>query len=496
MMQKISPDIRTRSLSRRQFLVLTLQLFALANLPGCRSSLPVLGKDPIKAPLIVENHSRTLARWAELGIRDAVVINFDTHDDFRWIPDSKIDELNKIYRRKDWQRFREVDSVAKEGLYHIGNWIYAGARLGIFKKVYWVIPYDFSKNIPDAVLRGFLKDSKFRDEDIKTFSLSGGQFHGSYYGIPVTVCGKESLPTINEPVLLSIDADFFPTFSDEFRIDFLSSLQTLFEALFRKNYRVQEAVVSYSVNGDYLHPHLRWVGDWIAMLLKNPEMLREKHSEMTILLQRLENAYRDLNAAELLTLTGQHLQLSSSAPLLLYKAYGHKLQGDNDNAYETGLASCRADSLYCSGLAFMANSYYLKGQLIMAEKFYRAAYSLNPEMQYDLFYYANCLRELGRFKEAIDYFKKASSIDGSFAPDFMIFATYLAQGDRQAALSAVKIATDILEKDIYAEVITKSVADSIYAAIDFCSKSGINDIASSLRKNDVIIKMFRDFPRQ
>src|SRR5512133_3204283 len=95
-------------LTRRQFMLLSLQLLAMISLPGCRqrTSLSVLGKAPLKDLLVVEDHHRALSHWAEQGKRDAVLINIDTHDDFRWIPDAKLTTLGEIYRRRDWQSFR------------------------------------------------------------------------------------------------------------------------------------------------------------------------------------------------------------------------------------------------------------------------------------------------------------------------------------------------------------------------------------------------------
>ena len=99
--------------------------------------IPVIGKDPIPELLTVEDHGMALARWAEQGIRDAVLINIDTHDDMRLIHEDKIIRLKELYRKKDWKGITEADSSADQGLYHVGNWIYAGVSLGIIKEVYW-----------------------------------------------------------------------------------------------------------------------------------------------------------------------------------------------------------------------------------------------------------------------------------------------------------------------------------------------------------------------
>jgi len=266
-----------------------LHLLVLASMPGCRTqpTAPVLGKAPIPQPLVIEDHHKALAHWAEMGVRDGVLVNIDTHDDFRLIPDAKITALDEIYRRRDWQSFRGDDQAAERNLYHIGNWIYAGARLEIFKEVYWVIPYSyFSLGNPEQQLRQFLRIYAVAESDIKSFSLRNNRFHGVCGGMPVTICGVESLPDISSPLLLSLDVDFFPTYSSQYRLPYLTAVHSLFESLYRKNYQIQGAIVCYSVNGDYyLPPHLRWLGDLITQILAKPGLLSEPPAELLTLLQ-------------------------------------------------------------------------------------------------------------------------------------------------------------------------------------------------------------------
>ncbi|MRR39391.1 hypothetical protein EG829_33050, partial [bacterium] len=289
------------TLSRRQFVLLALQLLAASQLPGCRGQQPVMGRQPIR-PLLVEDHSEALAHWAEKGIRDAVLINVDTHDDMRWMPEEKIEALREIYRTRDWRRFKEVEGQGDGSLYHIGNWIYAGGRLGMFREVYWVIPFEvLSMEDPDAKMRRFLKDYGFNDQEIQTFSLIDGRFRGTFHGVPLTVCDIGSLPDIAAPLLLSIDTDFFPPYSTVHEKSYLPSLHELFKALNGKKYRVLDTVVSYSVNGDFLPPHLRWVGDTIGMILEQPALMDAEPAELLTLLQRVDNDYRGTDAAAMLT---------------------------------------------------------------------------------------------------------------------------------------------------------------------------------------------------
>jgi tetratricopeptide (TPR) repeat protein len=482
---------------RHLFVLVILGLFAVLDPYVCQASPPLLGKDAVANPLIVEDHSQALAYWAERGVRGAVLMNFDAHDDIRWISDVKIDVLREFYRRGDWQRFRqEEDTFADEGLYNVGNWIYAGARLGLFKEIYWVVPLKyFAEGGAEGNLHGFLASCGFSAEDVRSFALRNNQFKGSFRGIPLTLCGLESLPMIAEPLLLSIDADFFRTYSAQYRAAFLPALHVAFDALYRMNYRVRDAVVSYSINGDFLHPHHRWVGDTAAAILRRPGLINEPPSEPLLLLQRIENAYRSHNPAEVLALADPYLARHPLPSLLLYKAHALMLQGDPDKAYAAAMASCRADRLYCSGAAYMGAYYESKGQYLKAERFFRGAFAINPNLCYGLFQFANCLRKLGKLRESIGYYEKDDRMNGPFADDFMIAETHLMLGDRQAAAAALKRALHGLENDPYAAVMNGAVAHAIYAAIDFCDQSRLGEMAAALRNNPAVVQMTRKYPR-
>jgi len=490
------PPVPLSEVDRRQFLILTLQLLAWASIPGCRSSLPVFGKDPISNAVVVEDHSQTLAYWAKRGIRDAVLINIDAHDDIRWIADAKIEELQNIYRRKDWQRFAEADSLGDHGLYNIGNWMYAGARLGMFREIYWVFPFrHFSQPDSTRELRQFLEHAKFSPDDIQTYKLHNNRFRGTYRGIPLTICGVESLPDINRPLLLSIDADFFPMRAEEYQEEFLAAVHTTFTALYRKNYQIQDAAICYSVNGGFVDPQLRWIGETVVALLARPRQLSEPPPPFLSLLQEIDAAYRTNNPALMLALMDSDQSSSQEPSLLLYNACAHYLTGDFEKAYAAATACCRQDKLYCSGLPYLGLLYYAAGKYQQAEKFFRAGYYANPQMRDGLYVYANCLRKIGKLREAIAFYEKNVLLNGSFPTQFLIVETYLMLGDNKAAAIALNAAMVGLENDYYATVANKTVADSLYSTLDFCDKNGHKKIATGLRNNPAIKQMFRKFPR-
>lgn len=486
-----------QTLSRREFILLSLQLIALSQLPGCRSSLPVLGKNPINDPLMVEDHSQALAHWAEKGIRDAVLVNIDTHDDIRWINENKIDTLRDIYQKKDWQRFRRAAGLADNGLYHIGNWIYAGGRLGIFREIYWVIPFDLlSMKDPDLQMRRFLNENEFNDGEILSFSLQDRRFRGTFHGLPLTVCDITSLPDISSPLLLSMDTDFFPPYSTVHQKSYLPSLHEVFKALHSKKYRILDAAVSYSVNGDFLPPYLRWVGDTIGTILQKPGLIDGQPAELLTLLQQLDNDYRGTDAVMMLKYIEKWQARYPAPSLQAYKALAHTLRNDPESAYRAAQEACSMDRRYCTILPYIGTYYYTGGRYAIAEKFFLAGYAANPGMANGLFQYGHCLRQTGRVKEAIEWYEKDEAFNGLFPTRFLIAEMYLLLRDRGAAKASLAKAVEGLMNDHYAEVINRETARAIYAALDFCEQERLHELSGALRTNPTVIRMGTTYPRK
>lgn len=484
-------------LSRREFILLSLQLLALSQLPGCRSSHPVIGRNPVPRPLMAEDHCEALAHWAEKGIRDAVLINFDTHDDIRWTSDSTIEALAGIHRNRDWQRFRNAAGLGDNSLYHIGNWIYAGGRLGIFREVYWVIPFAvLSMEDPEAKMRLFLKEYEFSDEEIRSFSLVDGRFRGTFHGIPFTVCDMGSLPDIGSPLLLSIDTDFFPPYSTVHEKSYLPALHEVFNALYEKRYRILDAVVSYSVNGDYLPPHLRWVGDTIGAILEKPGLINENPTEFLSLLQQLDNDYRGTDTAAMLRYIEAWQARYPLPPVKAYQALAHTLRNEPESAHRAAREACAQDPRYCTLFPYIGTYYYTAGRYAIAETFYRAGFAANPAMTNGLFQYGHCLRRMGRIKEAIAWYEKDEAANGLFPTRFLIAETYLLSRDTAAAKASFARAVEALAKNRYAEVANDESARAIYAALDFCEREGLRDLSAALGASPTVSRMFTAYPRE
>jgi tetratricopeptide (TPR) repeat protein len=486
--------------SRRQFLALLAQLFAIAAIPGCRNSVPSLdGMTPI-IPFVAEDHSQFLSRWAAQGVRDAVLINIDTHDDIVHIPDKKISELKIVYTRKDWKTFAAADehTSANNGLFGVGNWIYAGGMLGVFSKVYWVFPYDLIGNSSsESFMRQFLSDLHFKTEDIASFVLDNNQFRGTVNGISFTICSLESLPVITKPLLLSIDVDFFPTGSAVSQVSFLNLLHRTFKALYAKKYQLMEAAVCYSINGEYLKPYLRWLGDAVVSIFTYPGMIvNDAPSELLSTQQHLENAFRSGQADDILMISRQYLKQRTEPSLLLYQALGYMLKGDVENTYLLAMESGRLDIRYSSGLMYLGSLYYLRNEFQVAERFFQGGFSIDPNVSVGLMAYGHCLQKQGMLLESLALYQKDVHLNGSFPSQFMIVDVYIKLGELGHAERELQESIDGLEMYSAPRVLNRAAADALYAVLDYCDKKGLHTIAKKLRTHPMAPLMYKNFPRK
>ncbi|MGD2126058.1 MAG: tetratricopeptide repeat protein [Desulfobacteraceae bacterium] len=472
------------------FVVFILVCYAAPANPGAR--YPILGSDVIEGVAILEDHSEALVHWAKKGIKDAVLFNIDAHDDRRWISDEKIETLKALYNRQDWTALRNVDSMGDKSLYHVGNFIYAAARLGIIKEIYWMIPFSYfsQKEIEDR-LREFLRLYNFSEEDIRTFRREGACFRGRTLGIPMTVFGLEYIPAIAKPIILSIDMDFFPPMVQAYGFDKTTAIRNLFKALYQKKYAIQHALIAYSVKGGYVSVVNRWIGEACLEVLKNPGMVYDNPPKLWMARQHGDNYYEENNASALLNHSISHLENYEEDPsLVLYAGFAYLGMGNVKQAFNFAKKACLIHSGYCYGLADMGQCLLDTDRLDDAVRFFECVYTLSPGMTFRQANYADALKKAGRYREALLYFERYRSRHGSFPVEFLIGETFLLMGDASSAMAHFERGTRYLDNDPYASVKNQKVADAILRAIAFYEQKGFRGRARALKEHPKLKTIF------
>lgn len=419
-------------------LLLSLGLFFLLFIKtvDCKR-YPVLGSDMLASAGIVEDHRDALELWTEKGVRGAVLLNIDAHDDMKRVQPGEMKKLKGVYERRIKGESAAEVCQAGYGPVSNANFIYAAAKLGIVRKVIWVVPQGYGIFSDSGErLAELLKAYGFPEREIEGFELKGGCFAGKTAGIPLAICDEGALPDIREPLLLSIDTDFFPAAASADKSRIINHLKKTFTAVFAKGYTIRDAVVAYSVNGGYTSASYRWLGDLVADIIRAPGLIRQPE---------LPDRYAFLQRADLLNIMGRHGELLnlvnplleagiSDPPVFLYAALACEGLGKRGDAFLWAEKACLADNGYCYGLPQIGTAVLNHGGLAAAERFFLRGYELRPGMDEGQFRFAMALKESGRYDEALRYFNAFRGIYGPFPVDFYMAETFRLKGDEGSAL--------------------------------------------------------------
>ena len=444
---------------------------------------PVSGKDNLPHVKVIENHKSALTYWLDSGIKNAVLVSIDAHDDIKRIPDSYIQELKVLSNQRVTTSAGAEAHQNFSGKVTNGNFLYAAAKLGIFKEIFWIIPapYTGTSNQENSLI-SLLNYYNFFKKDIKTFKMAGNCFKGQVNGIPFSLCDVDSLPDIHEPIVLNIDSDFFPAVAESRSEKLIDSISRTNKALAGRNYKIIDAVLAYSVDGGHLNTYHRWIGDLFVLSLENPLMMSAG---------KLPDRYPALQQADLLLLMGrydellEHLQPFIEIPqpdpaMLTYYAFALAGLNAEAHAYSYAEQACLADKKYCYVLSEIGENLLADHGLDSAEKFFIRGYALNPQMAHGQFNLAQAMIKNNRLDEAIYYLKEFRKANGPFPIDLYLGKTYLLKGDEIAALSYfVNARTELLRNP-------PALADLgdlniIQEAIAFFRQKGLDGFAKELK---------------
>ena len=239
----------------------------------------LLGVEPAKHVAIIEDHSDALLYWLEQGRSQRTVLHIDTHDDSRVVNDETIQHLAAFADAKDYTTLKDKSGVAYSTggkVFNIGNFLYAGYRLGVVREVIWVLPARPQDLVNISQVQGYLENVGFDRASAQTFHLEDGVIRGKRAGMPMVICTSQTIPPQREAVLLSLDIDYLMgKHQDPISSPMLQATLNLFNELAASKIVTDDALVSYSVHGGSIPVMHKYTGDYLAELLRNPSMLKQ-----------------------------------------------------------------------------------------------------------------------------------------------------------------------------------------------------------------------------
>ncbi len=283
-----------------------------APFPSAEGKLRV-GVDPIPRIFRVENHDEAYRLWQSAGEKRRLLLHVDAHHD--------------MWRLKG----RQCLSIA--------NFICPALEDDIVREVFWVVPglsWQSGRN-RRHLLRHARKIAKDYPGAARSLRIGRDRISARLFGKPLTICSLDSLPELDESVLLDIDTDFYliprVTYGE---MDQHSPLpwcwpEELLEGLRAHQVRADIVTIAYSVEGGYTPLLWKYLGDETALRLQQPNSGSQALEGMTCMRQAAEAAERgQLAAAEGIYERARRLLPDSGAPLCHLAHLNLRMRRDTD----------------------------------------------------------------------------------------------------------------------------------------------------------------------
>jgi tetratricopeptide (TPR) repeat protein len=431
---------KSRTAARRLLLGAAAVFFTLLPLAAMTALPPVL---------LVEDHSDVLVPWVRTGVRGAVVVNVDAHDDCTPIPPENISKLRRFLASGDVAAIGRANSVADSGLYYINDWITAACGLGIAREEVWVEPQ---------------------------LQAPGKVWTHLQFG----TCPLESLPALKGPVLLTVDADFVVPFANNRCINLVEAVRRIAETLRAVPWDIKHLSVSFSLYGGYLPVTLRWIGNALQEALEGKDLSRLNAPWPT--LAKVEDWRRSLPPRELIRQIRPLVQKRPAVPWLRVYLCDALFRADSvSGALAEGKKAARLDRGCCRILPELGSQLATTGRLDEAERFLAAAPTIvNPLAEAAL---AQGLDQAGHTAKAIEHYSRICKQEANFSADLLIGYGYERLGDTTRARQHYLHAVALLAKPVSEMQGFADLARSVAAAERFFRTTGDQGSAQALRRD-------------
>lgn len=352
-----------------------------------------VGLEPIDRVFTMEKHDDAYRIWHDAGVKQKILIHIDAHHDMWWVTDG--------------------NSIT------IANFICPALKDDIIREILWVVPDLTWKTSRGRrpILHHVRKIAKSYPGIRHSLQVETNQISTVVLGKPLTICPLSSLPRIDEGVLLDIDSDFLviPRVSYQ-ESDERGALpwcwpEDLLARLRARQIRADLVTIAYSVEGGYTPLKWKYLGDELALRLKQPNHGEPTIQGMGLIREAALAAHRgDLVTAEKKYHEAGNLLPSSGAPYYhlahLYVEMGRI--GDGQESYRRALA---LDPSYRTAYNSAGFHYHSDGRLRAAEQEYRRTLALDPQDAYAHFGLGRLAAQRRRWNEAEALLRKSLALD-------------------------------------------------------------------------------------
>lgn len=236
----------------------------------------------MKVPFFIfEDHCESYIRWREMGLKDLCVIHIDAHLDVAddGLDDSTLEKLRCCKSAEDLEEFRKNEDVLWGG-FHPGNYLYPAMFDGTVSHLIWIIP-DYLPGEEELLTWARQEVMEWVDlslADHNSLHYEDNRVVGKLMGKDFEICFLKDLRVGSHNYVWDIDTDYL---IDKDDIPWISPMDIVHH-LYHVAPNPLMITTAYSVNGGYLPPEQKYLGDLIEKTIKGKmtDSLRECYQYM------------------------------------------------------------------------------------------------------------------------------------------------------------------------------------------------------------------------
>jgi hypothetical protein len=261
--------------------VVPFALAALALATLCASGCgggggAILGKEPVKKVVKVENNVDALRAWGTSGAKADVLVLIDPNDGMAAFPAGVMSDLESAARRLARGDAKPLGEIAP--LIERGGTVSLGYMAGMYKRVIWVIPSarPIGETPVEEYKTYFIQRRQFPAAAVADFKADGKYVTGTLLGVPLTITRLDDLALgPEETAIVDIDLYYFLATKAQdpgYRTGTTTLLAFLRE-LGSRGVKATLVTVTLSNQSNMVPMDLRYYGDVIVRALTEPRDL-------------------------------------------------------------------------------------------------------------------------------------------------------------------------------------------------------------------------------
>jgi len=217
---------------------------------------------------LFEDHCESYIHWKEAGLKNLCAVHIDAHLDVadEGLTTKVLNQLKACKSTEELEKFRKNEDILWGG-FHPGNYLYPAIFDGTITRLIWVIPEHLpgENDLLSWARQELMEWVDLSLSDYDSLRHKQKRVVGKLMGCDFDICFLDNLPPLEGDYVWDIDTDYL---IDKEDIPFISPMEMI-DKLRRKAPDPKMITIAYSVNGGYLPPEQKYLGDLTLKSINN-----------------------------------------------------------------------------------------------------------------------------------------------------------------------------------------------------------------------------------